>query len=128
MNMIFLDADTQEVVAVVEDPAPYAYEMGAERFAAGLGAAIARITASQVEDEYVIELCIPPEVRQAHMPRPGEKVTFTARAGYYEEEMSGTYQFKRGRHYVICDPVGGEWLVRSMWQMKRLNRQRYAEI
>jgi hypothetical protein len=126
MNMVFLDADTQEVIAVIEDPAPATYDIGAERFAAGLGAAIERITFSQVEDEYVIELNIPPEVRQVHMPLPGERVIFTARAGYYEEEMPGTYQFKRGRGYVICDDVGGEWLVRSMWQMKRLSRDRQA--
>ncbi len=125
--MIFLDADTHEVVAVIEDPAPYTYELGAERFAAGLGAAIKRIISSQVNDEYVIELHIPAEVRQAYMPLPGEKVVFTARAGYYEEEMVGSYQFKRGRDYVICDQVGGEWLVRSMWQMKRLSRHRLAE-
>ncbi len=125
--MIFLDAETHEVVAVIEDPAPYTYEIGAERFAASLGAMIGKITSSQLEDEYVIELSIPPEVRQARMPTPGERVTFTARAGYYEEEIVGTYQFKRGRDYVICDQVGGEWLVRSMWQMKRSSRNRYTE-
>jgi hypothetical protein len=127
MNMIFLDADTLEVVAVLEDPPPATYDLGAERFAAGLGASIDRITYSQLEDEYVIELRIPPEVRQAYMPQPGERVTFTARAGYYEEEMVGTYQFQRGRVYVICDEVGGEWLVRSLWQMKRLSKDRQME-
>jgi hypothetical protein len=127
MNMIFLDAGTHEVVAVIEDPPPQTYDVGAERFAAGLGATIERITFSQLEDEYVIELRIPVEVCQAHMPLPGERVVFKARAGYYEEELVGTYQFKRGQFYVICDEVGGEWLVRSMWQMKKLSSQRQSE-
>ncbi len=121
MDMIFLDADTHEVVAVLEDPAPNTYDIGAERFAAGLGATIERIIFSQYQDEYVIELRIPSEVRRTHMPLPGERVVFSARADYYEEQLVGTYQFKRGRFYVICDEVGGEWLVQSMWQMRRCN-------
>ena len=119
MNMTYLDADTHELVAVIDDPSPDSYEAGAERFATSLGATIERIAPSHFEDECVIELRIPPEIRRAHMPLPGEKVIFTARDGYYEREVVGTYQFKRGRSYVICDLVGGEWQVLSIWKMKR---------
>ena len=127
MNMTYLDADTHELIAVIDDPAPDAYDGGAERFAASLGATIERISPSHFEDECVIELRIPPEIRQAHMPLPGEKVIFTARDGYYEREVVGTYQFKRGRSYVICDLVGGEWQVLSIWKMKRCSTDHYAE-
>jgi hypothetical protein len=125
--MTYLDADTHELIAVIDNPSPDSYEAGAERFAASLGATIERISPSHFEDECVIELRIPPEVRQAYMPLPGEKVIFNAKAGYYEQEVVGTYQFKRGRAYVICDEVGGEWVVFSMWQMKRSSNGHYAE-
>ena len=127
MNMKYLDADTHELVAVIDYPSPDSYEAGAERFAARLGATIERITPSQFEDEWVVELTIPPKVRQAYTPLPGEKVVFTARDGYYEREVIGTYRFKRGRSYVICDLLGGEWQVLSIWQMKRCSTDHYAE-
>ena len=127
MNMTYLDTDTHELIAVVDDPAPESIEVSAERFAAGLRATIERILPSHFEDGCVIELRIPPEVRQAHMPCPGETVIFTARSGYYEQEMVGTYQFKRGWLYVICDQVGGEWVVHSLWQMKRCSADHFAE-
>ena len=127
MNMTYLDADTHELIAVIDDPSPDSYNVGAERFAGSLGATIERISPSHFEDECVIELRIPPEVRRAYMPLRGDKVTFMAKAGYYEQEVAGTYQFKRGRAYVICDDVGGEWVVFSMWQMKRCSTSHYAE-
>ncbi len=125
--MTYLDADTHELIAVIDDPLPDSYEAAAERFATSLGATIESIAPSYIENACDIELRIPPEVRQAYMPLPGERVAFTARDGYYEREVFGTYQFKRGRSYVICDQVGGEWKVRSMWQMKRCSSNHYTE-
>jgi hypothetical protein len=127
MNMRYLDADTHELIAVIDDPSPDSYETGAEQFAASVGAAIERISPSHFENECIVELRIPPEVRRAYMPLPGDKVIFTAKAGYYEQEVVGIYKFKRGRSYVICDEVGGEWLVRSMWQMKKYATNQYFE-
>jgi len=43
MNVTYLDADTREVIDIVDDPAPAICEIRAERFAAHLGATVVKI-------------------------------------------------------------------------------------
>ncbi len=120
MNITYLDADTREVIEIVDDPAPSISEAGAERFAARLGATVIKILPTPYEQEWKVELKVPSNVRRKHTPLPGDRVRFIARAGLHEAEVTGVYQFKRDRSYIILDDAGGEWEVGSMWQMKKL--------
>jgi hypothetical protein len=120
MKLTYIDADTGEVIDVKDDPAPTICEVSAERFAAPLGATVAEIIATPYEDQWKVELKIPSEVRWLYMPLPGDPVCFTAKVGRHEHKVTGTYQFKRDRSYVILDDAGGEWEVQSIWQMKKL--------
>ena len=120
MNITYIDADTREVIDVIDDPAPIIYQISAERFAASLGAAVVRIIPAPDEHEWTVELRVPSGVRRLHMPLPGDPVRFVAKVGVHEQEVTGTYQFQRDRSYVILDDSGGEWEVQSMWEMKKL--------
>ena len=120
MNITYLDADTREVIDIIDDSASVISEVGAERFAARLGATVVKIVPTPYENEWKVELKIPSDVRWLHMPLPGDRVRFTAKVGIHEHEVTGTYQFHRDRSYVILDDAGGEWEVQSMWQMKKL--------
>jgi hypothetical protein len=117
MNITYLDTDSREVVAIVDDPALCIWEAGAERFAVRLGATVVKILPTPYENEWQVELKIPTAVRRLHMPLPGDPVRFTAKADVHECEVTGTYQFKRDRFYVILDNDGEEWGVQSMWEM-----------
>ena len=120
MNITYVDTDSREVVAIVDDPAPMICQASPEEFAARLGATVVRILPTPYENEWKVELKIPTEVRRLHMPLPGDPVRFTAKAGVHECEVTGTYQFKRDRFYVILDDDGEEWGVQSMWEMKKV--------
>jgi hypothetical protein len=120
MDITYLDADTQEVIDIVDDPAPAICQVGAERFAARLGATVVKIIPTYQENEWKVELRIPSDVRRLHMPLPGDPVRFMAKVGVHEHEVTGAYQFKRDRSYVILDNGGGEWEVQSMWEMRKL--------
>src|SRR5512143_3541863 len=120
MNITYLDADTREVIDVIDDPAPVISQVGAKRFAAHLGATVVKLVPTPYENEWKVELKIPSDVRRLHMPLPGDPVRFTAKVGIHEHEVSGVFQFKRGQAFVILDDAGGEWEVQSMWQMKKL--------
>ena len=120
MNITYLDADTREVIDVIDDPAPTIREIGTERFAARLGATVVKLVPTPYENEWRVELKIPSDVRRLHMPLPGDPVRFVAKVGIHESEVSGVYQYKRGQSFVILDDAGGEWEVQSMWQMKKL--------
>ena len=120
MNITYLDADTREVIDIIDDPAPAVSEVGAERFAARFGAKVAKIVPTPVANEWRIELKIPSDVRRLHMPLPGDPVRFTVKLGVLENEVSGVYQFRRGYSCVILDDAGQEWEVQSMWQMKKV--------
>ena len=119
MNITYLDADTREVIDIVDDQAPRISKAGAEKFAARLGAIVIKILPTPFENEWKVELKIPTDVRRLHMPLPGDPVRFPAKVGVHEHEVTGTYQFQRDRSYVILDDAGGEWEVQSMWQMKK---------
>jgi hypothetical protein len=119
MNITYLDADSREVIDVIDDPAAAISEISAERFAARLRAAVARILPIPHENEWKVELKIPLEVRRLHTPLPGDRVRFMAKAGVLENEVLGVYQFKRQHSYVIFDDSGGEWEVQSIWHMKK---------
>lgn len=120
MNITYLDADTREVIDMVEDPALAISGIGAEQFAASLRATVVRICPTHHEDEWQVELHIPIEVRRLHTPLTGDRVRFTARIDGHELELSGTYQGKRHHSYVISDDGGGEWTRHSMWEMKKV--------
>lgn len=120
MNITYLDADTREVIDIVDDPATSICGADAEKFAARLGAIVIKILPTPYENEWKAELKIPSDVRRSYMPLPGDPVRFTAKVGIHEHEVSGVYQFQRDRSYVILDDAGGEWEVQSMWQMKKL--------
>jgi hypothetical protein len=120
MNITYLDADSREVIEVVDDPASTICQVGAEQFAARLGATVVKIVPTPDENEWRIELKIPTAVRRLHMPLSGDPVRFTIKMGVLEHEVSGVYQFRRGHSCVILDDAGGEWEVQSMWQMKKL--------
>ena len=122
MNITYLDADTREVIDVIDDPAPTICTVGTERFAARLGATVVKLVPTPYENEWRVELKIPSDVRRLHMPLPGDPVRFVARVGIHESEVSGVYQFKREQSYVIFDDAGGEWEVQSMWEMRKLRR------
>ena len=120
MNITYLDADTREVIDIIDDPAPVISEVGAERFAARLGATVVKMFPTPYENEWRVELKIPTAVRRLHMPLSGDPVRFTVKLGVLENEVSGVYQFRRGYSCVILDDAGQEWEVQSMWQMKKL--------
>ena len=120
MKITYLDADTREVIDVVDDPAPVISEISAERFAASLGATVVKIRPVHNASEWQVELKIPSEVRRSHTPLPGDRVRFTTKVGERQQEVTGIYQFKRHHSYVIVDDDGGEWEVPSRWQMKKL--------
>ena len=120
MNITYIDADTREVIEVVDDPAPVIPEVGAERFAARLGARVVKIVPTPDENEWRIELKIPAAVRRLHMPLSGDPVRFTVKLAALEHEVRGVYQFRRGHSSVILDDAGGEWEVQGMWQLKKL--------
>ena len=123
MKLTYIDADTREVIDILNDPAPTISQVGTERFAAPLGATVIKLVPTPYENEWRVELKIPSDVRRLHMPLPGDPVRFVAKVGVHEHEVSGVYQFKRGQSFVISDDAGGEWEVQSMWQMKNLRRQ-----
>ena len=114
MNITYIDADSREVIEVVVDPAPVISQVSAERFAASLHATVVRILPTPYENEWTVELKIPVEVRRLHMPLPGDRVRFTAKAGGHEAEVEGVYQFMRRHSYVVLDDGGGEWELGSM--------------
>jgi hypothetical protein len=64
MNITYLDADTREVIDVIDDPAPVVSQISAEQFAASLRATIVRILPASDENEWNVELKIPSEVRR----------------------------------------------------------------
>ena len=51
MNITYLDADSREVIDVIDDPARTICEVGAERFAAPLGATVVKIVPTPYENE-----------------------------------------------------------------------------
>ena len=51
MKLTYLDADTREVIEVIEDPARTICEIGAEWFAARLGAIVVKILPTPYENE-----------------------------------------------------------------------------
>jgi hypothetical protein len=120
MNITYLDADSREVIDVIDDPATSICGIGAERFAASLGATVVKILPTSQENEWQVELKIPSQVRRLHMPLPGDRVRFTAKVGVHEREMNGVYQFQRHHSYVIVDETGDEWELPSMWQISKL--------
>jgi hypothetical protein len=120
MNITYIDTDSQEVIDVVDDPAPIVSQISAERFAASLHATVVRILPTHHENEWNVELKIPNEVRRLHTLLPGNRVRFVAKVGVHEHEGNGVYQYKRCHSYVIVDDGGGEWEVQSMSQMKKL--------
>jgi len=120
MNITLLDADTREIIRVVDCPKSPNYVAAVIEFVTTMGAAIARAVPHEQPDEWTVELKIPVEVRRAYTLLPGDRVCFMAKAGSHEHEASGIYQFKRHHSYVIFDDGGGEWEVQSMWQMKKL--------
>jgi hypothetical protein len=119
MNITLLDADTREVIYIVDGPNSPEYMAGVREFVTKLGAEIARTIPHETPDEWTVELRIPVEVRRVYTPLPGDRVLFTAKAGIHEHEVSGVYQFKRRHSYIILDDSGQEWEVQSMWQMKK---------
>jgi hypothetical protein len=121
MNITLLDADTREVIRIVDCPKSPDYVAAVMEFVTTMGAAIARTLPHENPDEWTIEMKIPVEVRRAYTPLPGDRVHFTAKAGIHEHEVSGVYQFMRGHACIILDDAGGEWEVQSMWQMKKLS-------
>ena len=120
MNITFLDADTREVIQILDCPQSPEYASAVREFVSRLGAEIARTVPHEKPDEWTVELKIPTEVRRAYTPLPGDRVLFTAKAGVHEYEVSGVYQFKRRHSYIIFDDGGGEWEVQSMWQIRKM--------
>jgi hypothetical protein len=119
MNITFLDADTREVIQILDCPKSPEYTSAVTEFVSRLGAEITRTVPHENPDEWTVELKIPTEVRRAYTPLPGDRVRFTAKAGVHEHEVTGVYQFKRRYSYVILDDGEGEWEVQSMWQMMK---------
>ena len=70
MNITYLDADTREVIDIIDDPARTICEIGAERFAAPLGATVVKIVPTPYENEWKAELKIPSGVHRSHMSQP----------------------------------------------------------
>lgn len=122
MNIIYIDADTGEVIDVIDDPTPVFSQISAERFAARLGADVARILPGPQENEWKVELTIPSDVRRLRAPLPGDRVCFTAKAGVHEHEVTGIFSFKRTHSYVIFDDDGEVWELQSIWEMKKLSQ------
>ena len=120
MNITLIDADTREVIQIVECPKSSEYTGAVMEFVAKLGAEITRKIPHESPDEWTVELKIPTEVRRKYTPLPKDRVLFTAKVGVHEHEVSGVYQFKRRHSYIILDDAGGEWEVQSMWQMRKL--------
>ena len=120
MNITFLDADTREVIHIVECPKSPEYVAVVMELVGKLRAENARTVPHEELDEWTVELKIPTEVRRSHTPLTGDRVRFIARAGIHQCEVVGTYQFRRNQSYVILDDGGGEWEVQSMWQMRKL--------
>jgi hypothetical protein len=120
MNITFLDADTREVIHIVECPKSPEYTAVVMEFVGKLGPEIARTVPYEGPDEWTVELKIPTDVRRCHTPLPRDRVRFMARAGIHECEVVGTYRFRRNHSYVILDDGGGEWEVQSMWQMRKM--------
>jgi len=77
------------------------------------------ITPAESDDEWTIKLKIPSEVRQRHTPRPGERVRFTIKLICQEYEVSGIYQHKKNHFHIVHDDYGGEWKIKSIWQLKK---------
>jgi hypothetical protein len=120
MSITYLDADTREVVDIVELQASAIYAVKAKKFAAKLGATIVRTVPTHTENEWTIELKIPLTVRRKHTLLPSDQVRFRARIGLREHKVLGAHYFRRNQSYVIFDDGGGEWEVQSMWQIKKL--------
>lgn len=120
MKITYLDAGTREVIDIVDDPALVPALIKSDDFAASLDATVIKKTPADSDDEWTVELEIPDNVRLAHTPHPGDKVRFTAKFGYHDEELSGVFLFKRGRSYIVLDDYGGEWKFPSIWQMKKV--------
>ena len=97
MKITYLDAGTRDVVDIVDDPAPVPHLIKSDDFAASLDATGIKTTPVESDDEWTVELEFPDNVRLAHTPLPGDKVRFTAKFGYHDEEFSGVFLFKRGR-------------------------------
>jgi hypothetical protein len=95
------------------------YKVCAEHYAINLGATVVRITPAENDDEWTIELKIPIEVRQRQTPLPGERVRFAIKLVSQEFEVSGNYQHKKNQFHIGRDDYGGEWKIRSIWQMKK---------
>lgn len=120
MNITLLDADTREVIQIVDCPKFPEYTGAVMEFVIKLGAEITRKIPHESQDEWTVELKIPNSVRRKYTPLPGDRVLFTAKVGVHEHEVSGVYRFKRRHSYIIFDDAGGEWKVQSMWQMRKL--------
>ena len=120
MNITLLDADTREVIQIVDCPKSPEYTGAVMEFVAKLGAEIAKTTPYEKPDEWTVELKVPTRVRRKYTPLPGDRVLFTAEAGIHEHEVSGVYQFKRHHSYIVLDDSGGEWEIQSMWQMRKM--------
>jgi len=124
MNITYLDADTREVIQIVDDPSSTTYDLGTklqiEEFAASLSALIVKIVPHREETEWTVELKIPLDVRRERTPLSGDGVRFPAKVGIHEHEVIGVYQFKRRHSYIILDDGGGEWEVQSMWFMQKV--------
>jgi len=56
MKITYLDIDTREVLAIVDDPALEIYEIKAEKFAASVGASVVTIIPSDKEGEWIVKL------------------------------------------------------------------------
>jgi hypothetical protein len=119
LNLKYLDVDTREIIDVINDPSLIIYRVGAEQYAMNLGASVVRITPAENDDEWIVELKIPMEVRQRQTPVPGERVRFTIKLAFQEYEIAGIYQFKKNQFHIVHDDYGGEWKLRSIWQMKK---------
>lgn len=119
MNLKYIDVDTRETIDEINDPPLVIYKVRAEEFAIILGATIVRITPAENDDEWTIELKIPIEVRQRQTPLPGERVRFAVKLVSQEFEVSGIYQHKKNQFHIVRDDYGGEWKIRSIWQIKK---------
>ena len=120
MNVTLLDADTREVIRIVDCPQSPEYVTAVMEFVAKMKAVIARKIPHEKPNEWTIELKIPVDVRRSYTPLPGDRVNFMVHIGNGDHLITGIYQFKRHHSYVILDDGGGEWELQSMCEMEKL--------
>ena len=120
MNVTLLDADTREVVCILDCPQSPENVADVMKFVSKMKASITRTVPHEEPGEWTVELKIPVHVRRAYTPLPGDRVHFRVNVCNREHWIMGVYQFKRRNSYVIQDDGGGDWEIQSMWEMKKM--------